>query len=484
MKVVIIHSPPYGEVPFRHIGLAYISTFLSANGYETSFEDISFEEDRKRVDYYGLLIRHLSEKVGMVSDAPDLRLLISLIYPNYYRSSELIVDIIRKKVDYYFKKLKDSGDIFLFSNNVLTMYFSCLLARRLREYGKITIGGGITTHYLPFTRLVLLAGVYDYVIVGEGEESSLHLLNSLKRKKMVNIPGLYYKNNGEIIGRGKYYNKKIIGIIPDFRGVVINDFIPIISGRGCPHRCRFCSETYYWNGFRKRGIQSVINEMIYQYNKYGIDNFHFHDDSINGNLKWFDDFTTGLIKKGYNFKWESFITPYGLNYDRLSKMRESGCVLMKMGVQSFSDRVLKLMGRPANSGFVKEVIRNAVKVGISMHYDILMGFPFESEEDHKINIKTVEELYNISKDLYFSPNPFYLSTGSFTMMNPHLFGIKVSYFSPEDFPEPIRSILRSSGDFPESFSYDINPKVIKKRLKDYHRILIKHNKDYQFLGRK
>jgi len=484
MRIVIIHSPPHGEVPFRNIGLTYLYSILK-NNYDTEYVDISYIEDNKKTDYYKEMIEYLSQKVGRVGDLPDLSLLLSVIFPEYFNKTTTIAELILKKVDRYFEILKDRGDIFLFSNNVLTMYFSSALAKRLKQYGKITIGGGTTTHFIPFTRFALFSMIYDFVVIGEGEEVLPSLLNDIIRREYPQIAGVYYKKGDNIIGKGRHYNRDINKPEKvDLSGNIIKDFIPIIAGRGCPHRCRFCSESYYWKRFRIRNVESVIDEMYYQYGLYGIKDFHFHDDAINANLHWFDNFIKKLAIRSVGFRWESFCTPYGLHKRRLELMKESGCVLLKMGVQSFSDNVLRRMGRPSNSATVLNTILNSVKIGISMHFDLLTCFPGETEKDHKENIKALKRIYDFSNKVYFSPNPFYLSTGSYTMMKPKEYNIKMKYFDCDPLPTNLSQIVEKSGKFPDSFEYGIDTQTVRKRLDDYHKILIGQNKDYLFLGRK
>lgn len=489
MKIAIIHSPPHGEVPFRNIGLIYLQTVLIESGYDVRFIDISYEEDRNKTDFYEDMINYLSQRVGRVGDMPDLYLLLSVVFPEEVNLENKLSSIILSKVDKYYNQIKDIADVYLFSNNVLTMYFSSSLAIRLKKYGKITIGGGPATHFPPFTRFALLSGIYDYIISGEGEEIILKLISNINDKRHLKAEGLYYVNRGEVQGRGKVYNSKInIPKYLNFRNIVINDFIPALAGRGCPHRCRFCSESNYWEKFRIRDYRDVIDEMKYQYKKYNIDSFHFHDDSINGNLKWFDNFLLALIEAGGRFKWESFCTPFGLNEKRIEKMRSSGCVLLKMGVQSFSDRVLKLMGRPAYTKQTIETIKQCVRYGISMHFDLLTSFPGETEEDHKINLRILEELFSFSDKIYFSPNPFYLSIGSETANNFNRYNIRIKYYSINEtplsnIPVKLKEIIQKSGRFPESFHYSISEQQVKRRLEDYHKLLIRYNKDYLFLGR-
>jgi hypothetical protein len=227
----------------------------------------------------------------------------------------------------------------------------------------------------------------------------------------------------------------------------------------------------------------VIAEMEWGAHEYHNGNFHFHDDLINGNTPWLDRFTSTLIERNHKFTWESFCSPDGLTPDRLAAMRRSGCVLLKLGVQSFAPHVLQSMRRGQNVEFVKTAILAAIRSGISMHYDMLTCFPTETEEDHRLNLRTIEEIYSESRDVFFSPNPFYLSLGSETMLQPSAYGLTLVAFDSHTLPAPAAAMVDASGSFPVSFSYPLARETVLRRLSELGELLKKYNKDYLYLGK-
>ncbi|MBM4387669.1 MAG: radical SAM protein, partial [Deltaproteobacteria bacterium] len=332
---MLIHPPPHGEVPFRHIGLAYLQAMLKKAGIETIFYDISAAENNAGTDFYDDYILHLSKNVGNVGDGIDPRILMEVIHPDMFDAISPVSAKIIAKAEKYLKILLDSGDVFLFSVNIITYYFAAALAYRLRRHGKKTAAGGPNMRFAPLRRLFLKSGAFDAVVQGEGEGVVVELVNQLALGKNPQIPGVSILNGDGVISDTPPADPLPLDQIPapSFSGMEVKDFAPVLAGRGCTFRCSFCSEPYNWSGYRVREPVKMIDEMEWSAAQYRTKNFHFHDDLINGDLKWFDAFLAGLIDRGLRFGWESFCSPNGLTPERLDRMKESGCILLKLGVQ-------------------------------------------------------------------------------------------------------------------------------------------------------
>jgi hypothetical protein len=483
-RVVLVHSPPHGEVPFRSIGLAYLRAALLAAGHDTCTIDLSLQEDTAGTDFYQDYILYLSERVGAMGDGPDPRILMQVTRPELFSDLLPISRVILDRVDKHFEAVRAAGDIHLFTLNALTQYFASALAIRLRKAGKKTAAGGPALTFEPLRALLLRAGIFDAVVQGEGDSVVVPLVQALSADVAQPIAGVSWFERGTVVSLPTDAPIHLDRLpLPSFAGTIVRDFVPILASRGCPHKCSYCSEPSHWPTYRFRSVEGVVDEMQWAAREYRCASFHFHDDLINGNMPWIDQFTSTLIERKLGFRWESFCSPDGLTADRLESMRRSGCVLLKLGVQSFSPAVLHSMRRGQNVEFVKAAILAAVRSGISMHYDMLTCFPTESEEDHRLNLRTIEEIYAASTDVYFSPNPFYLSLGSETMLLPDGFGLKLTAFDPEGLPAPAAALVAASGTFPVSFSYSLPRETVVRRLCELGDLLKKYNKDYLYLGK-
>lgn len=487
MRAVLVHSPPHGEVPFRNLGLAYLQAVLERSGIEPVLFDISLKEDRDGTDFYDDYIRYLSQRVGDMGDGPDPRIIMEVTHPEQFDEVLPISATILVAAQRYFERLEPAGDVFLFTINTLTQYFACALAQRLRQAGKPTAFGGPNLQFEPLRRLLLSAGVADAVVLGEGEEIVADLVAWLAGDRAGTPPAGVSTLDaaGAVTARPPGRPPAVDELpAPSFRGTPINDFIPLLASRGCPRRCAFCSETSNWRSYRQREAAAVIDEMERSAERYRLTDFHFHDDTISGSLRWLDRFTAQLVKRRAGFTWESFCCPEGLDPARLGRMREAGCTLLKIGVQSFAPHVLKRMRRRPEQEALKTTLIEGSRAGIAIHYDMLLCFPGETDDDHRANLETIEAVFAACPEVYFSPNPFYLSLGSETMLHPERYGIDIRYFDPETLPPSAAAVVRSAGAFPVGFSYGLSAETVRRRMDDMGAVLARHGKDYLFLGRR
>lgn len=483
-RVVLIHSPPHGEVPFRHIGLAYLQAVLEHSGQECILFDISLKEDLSKSDFYVEYIRYLSEGIGDMGDGPDPLILSQVTHPEWFPEILPISRTIRSKAEAYLDRVYQAGDVYLFTVNTLTVYFAAALAHMIRQRGGRTVAGGPNTGFAPLRQLLLRLGAFDAVVQGEGDAIVVDLVRWMRSELSAPPPGTHWIEQDHLHSLPPLPPVGLDELPPPvFRGTLIREFVPILSSRGCPRKCSFCSETSNWVSWRFRNAASVVAEMDARAAQFGCTSFHFHDDSINGSLKFMDQFCELLTAKGSPYTWESFCCPEGLDDERLTRMRTAGCVLLKVGVQSFSPNVLLAMRRRPDPELLKRSILFGASLGISIRFDMLIGFPGETDDDHQKNLEALNEILSQAPEVYFSPNPFYLSLGSETMLNAESYGIQIRYFDPSQLPEPARQVVQASGQFPVGHTYGIQRSVLVQRMRDMGEILSRQNKDYQYLGR-
>ena len=479
-----MHCPPHGEVEFLNIGLAYLQAVLERDGFTTTFHDISAVEHRAGTDFYDDYVLELSRGIGGdMGDGVDPGLLLQVVRPELFDRLSPVAEAIVRKVEQHLSAVSASGEVFLFSVNVLTQYFAAGLAARLRALGKRTAAGGPNLDFAPLRLLLLRCGAFDAVVRGDGEGVVTGLVERLARGRRPALPGVSWLGPRGAVQEAAPAPPPSVASLPrpSLRGMTHNDFTPLLAGRGCPRPCAFCSEPGKGR-FRQRPAEDVAAEMESAIGRGLSSNFHFHDDTINASPVWIDRFA-GLLR-GRDLSWESFCGPDGLTPLRLGAMARSGCALLKLGVQSFSDRLLGLMRRRPNAAAIRKIIILGDKLGISMRYDLLTCFPGETEADHRLTCEVVEDIFSRTKAVQFSPNPFYLSLGSDTHRRAARYGIRLRFFDPAGLPAPLRELVRSCGEFPAGFRYGIPQATVRRRMKDLGDILKRHDRDYLYLGQK
>lgn len=241
----------------------------------------------------------------------------------------------------------------------------------------------------------------DCVVIGEGEETFLKLVESCSSTRdFSRIPGIAYKDNGKIVHNLPGPHIKDLDAIPFPARHLINmekyirigkapgsqknrRFTTMLTSRGCPNNCVFCSiKTVWGQKWRARSPVNVVDEMEELARKYRIKEIHFVDDNITLNKKRMAQICDLIIERDLDISWT---TPNGVHVatlDRslLRKMKKSGCFQLAFGIESGNEHVLRnIIRKPLSLSRTRDVIDLSRKEGIWTHGFFVIGFPGESE---------------------------------------------------------------------------------------------------------
>ncbi|PIN86230.1 hypothetical protein COV19_05470 [Candidatus Woesearchaeota archaeon CG10_big_fil_rev_8_21_14_0_10_44_13] len=228
----------------------------------------------------------------------------------------------------------------------------------------------------------------DYAIVLEGDETIIELC---KGKNLKKIKGLLWRNSyGKVIYNGdRQFIEDLDRIpFPKYGKFELNKYatktIAIISSRGCPFNCIYCPvRVAIGRKFRVKSVKNVLNEIRYWYDK-GYRNFDFIDDNFTLIRERVERLCGLIMEEG--LKDLKLSCPNGVRADRvdrdlLIKMKRAGFWHLAFGVESGSDKILKLMKK----GEELEVIEKAIKEACGLGYDVglffIFGLPGETAED-------------------------------------------------------------------------------------------------------
>lgn len=235
----------------------------------------------------------------------------------------------------------------------------------------------------------------DVVVMGEGEETVVELLDAIsKHRALSTVKGIAYREGQEI-----YINERR-GVIQDidaiawpahelfpmeyyrlirYPNVEHTDFcFAVLSGRGCPFRCNFCYRMD--KGFRARSHEAILEEVRFLKHTYRINYIYFFDELLMSSIQRTIDFSQALIKSKLNIKW---MCNGRLNYaipDVLKVMKESGCVFINYGIESFDDKTLKIMNKCLTTKQIQDGIEATLAEGISPGFNIIFGNIGENAE--------------------------------------------------------------------------------------------------------
>jgi anaerobic magnesium-protoporphyrin IX monomethyl ester cyclase len=250
---------------------------------------------------------------------------------------------------------------------------------------------------------------FDMMGLGEGEHSLLALIRNLEAGGSgEGVPGIVIKRrDGELVSGGEPELIAALDSLPhpdydhcDLQGYSDKGVLPISWTRGCVGRCAFCFEVAFWrNRFRQKSVDYLVSEMRHDIARYGIRNFQFNDSLVNGRMKELEALCDRLIAEHLNVHWWGLARiHHGMTAELVSKMVAAGCQNLMYGVESASQKVLKLMRKGVRASLADRVIRDTYEGGIKPGVSLLVGFPGEEEEDFQ---QTVEFVRRNGKYLSF-----------------------------------------------------------------------------------
>jgi radical SAM superfamily enzyme YgiQ (UPF0313 family) len=292
-----------------------------------------------------------------------------------------------------------------------TVHFSSLLvslelARRIKRQATdriIIFGGPDCSRQLRGNKLINDEAV-DAVIVGEGDETLLELLEIIDRAGEVGpCAGTLIKNSkGDIIDCGDR------DVVIDLDALPFPDYtdfsediswglyrqperLEVLDSRGCITKCHFCSEWQFWKRFRSMSGERIFAEISHQVKKFpSVNYFYFIGSLLNGSIKALSRFCDLVIENGLDIRWsgQAVVSP-AMTRELLQKMRRSGCEWLGIGIESGSERLVRKMNKHFTMKNARQMLKDAHDAGIQVQVNFMFGLPTETEEDFK---KTLEFL--------------------------------------------------------------------------------------------
>jgi radical SAM superfamily enzyme YgiQ (UPF0313 family) len=257
----------------------------------------------------------------------------------------------------------------------------------------------------------------DICLTGEGEQSLPELLNSIDSGgDLKKIKGIIYREKDRFINvprEGYIKNLDTLSFPIKYADQVlyhhekhpVSSFSHIMSARGCPFNCFFCSSRNIWGRtVRYRSEENVIKEILLLREK-GINSIHFDDDTF-GLRKDYLIKLTGLISEMVkDLKWSCEIHVNLINDELLQHMKNAGCSAIKVGIESGNNKILKAIRK----GFTIEKALKACELikqyEIDLHVFFMAGFPTETEKTMKDTEEIIKTI-NCNKGIYSIVTPY------------------------------------------------------------------------------
>ena len=465
MAKVLLVNPPFYRLLNSHynansLGIAYVASYLNSQGHNAWLYNADFLNSK-------IFLKQKNIFEGFDS------------YKKFFQNEEhqLWEEVVERIIDFE----PDWVGYTSYTANITAIDILSKKLKRKRPAVKQVIGGVHAT--LDHEILNKLLSV-DYSIQREGEHAMYELVDGKEPKNITGVVsrgqnGLIYNFDADVIKNIDNLplpeREKFWGLSDDEKLMV--DVSYICSIRGCPYRCNYCASPAHWkrNKTQYRSPKSVINEMRHVKDHYW-DTKKEYDFSASSNVKakneliiednstiyFVDDIFTVhkerikqilrmMIDEDLGMAWKCEARTDHLDEEICHLMKKAGCVRVKLGFESGSDRILKMIEKDETTDDMRRGAKLLRDAEVPYTGYFMAGFPGETDDDLK---QTIEFAKEIKADYY-----------SLSILAPY-YGTKMYYDMIEVGFEldkkPWEYFFHQTGDL--MVNNQISPQVLKEYL--------------------
>lgn len=289
--------------------------------------------------------------------------------------------------------------ISVFSQNSFS--FTIFLTKQIKAHNsniEIVVGGiGVSTPPTinsseSFGKYLQRNNLCNHVIYGEGEIAAVKLANN-----DILYPGINKENSIQISDLNSLP-------FPDYSDFDFNQYdylteskdkdFYIVGSRGCVRKCTYCDVPAYWPKYRFRNGDNIANEMIQNYEKYGVSRFYFTDSLLNGSMKSFNNMCEVLAKYNQehkaNFKWSGqfiFRPMNQLPQNHFDLVAAAGGDTFYVGIETGSDKIRWEMDKKFTNEDIDYQLEEFKRTGLKCFFLMITGYLTETQQDHQETLK-------------------------------------------------------------------------------------------------
>ncbi len=261
-----------------------------------------------------------------------------------------------------------SADVYCISSLTTSSVRAKALANQIRRVypGSRIIIGGIHASLLPDD----FADAADCIVQGESEKNIVDIIEGADAGKIV---------QGRAIDDVEQLPFINYGLV---QGVDAMDIIPIMTSRGCPFDCNFCTVTkIFGKKFRMQSPRRIIAEVKHALSFFKTRSIFFYDDNFTANQRRIDELCDLIVSEGLDISWSAQVRQdIANNPVLLGKMAKAGCRIVYIGFESISDETLKAMHKSQTRKDIEVSIRVIQQAGINVHGMFIFGDDHDTVE--------------------------------------------------------------------------------------------------------
>ncbi len=351
---------------------------------------------------------------------------LGLLYNSaYLRRAGFTVEIFdstfKQKADLAARLAQTPGGVLGIYTNLMTRKNVVWIMAEAKRHRWTVICGGPESANYPAQ---YLAHGADIIVVGEGEITLSELLPALargNRQQLHDIHGLVFYGEGEtgvserrIIRTPERAQISDIGALPwpDRANIEMSRYVEawrthhgmgsvnLITGRGCPYKCKWCSHAVFGYSHRRRNPLDCVAEVQHIVETYRPDQLWYADDVFTINHRWLYEYAAELKRRGLHLPFETISRADRLlKDDVLATLASMGCYRIWIGSESGSQRILDAMQRGVTVEQVQWATHAAQHHGIEVGMFLMWGYDGEQVEDIEA---TIEHVKRANPNVFFT----------------------------------------------------------------------------------
>lgn len=288
--------------------------------------------------------------------------------------------------------------------NLMTRLNVLEIMQAAREAGwKVVLGGPEPPNY-PEQYLELGAEV---IVSGEGELSLEALLRTqFDPERRWEIPGLLFRApDGTVIrtppaplikdldaqpwpDREQVHIRRYLAAWREHHG---KGSVSLITARGCPYRCNWCSHSVFGNTHRRRSPKAVVDEIEWILDRYNPEMLWLADDVFTIHHGWLFEYAAEMKRRSLQIPFECITRADRVNDGVTQTLAELRCFRVWIGSESGSQRILDAMQRGVTIQQVRNAVRLCKQSGIETGMFLMWGYEGEEVEDIEASVEHVKQ---------------------------------------------------------------------------------------------
>lgn len=262
----------------------------------------------------------------------------------------------------------------------------------------------------------------DFAVYGEGEETLLQLMGQLDSPDphFEKIDGLVWRDKNTIVVNKPRDLIEDIDILPfpardlvDMSNYGLHSYIDfgnksatMITSRGCPFDCFFCSSHLTMGrGYRFRSTDSIMSEVRELVEEHGVDHIVFEDDTMTLRRDRMEEICRKFIAMPNSPSWHCLSRVDTMDHTLAKLMKQAGCRMVGFGVESGSAEILELIGKKISIDKAVKAVEACQKAGLRTQCTFIVGFPFDTKETMLSTLEAAKRI-NPTIAIFFPLTPY------------------------------------------------------------------------------